>query len=76
MSYGLKASLRGQNATPELQRLLPQSELELASKTPHLPNLIAMVSLPENPSLAIPAWFLQGCHPCLCLTNVKLAAEH
>ena len=46
MSYGLKANLRGQNPTPELQRLLPQSELELACKTPHLPNLVAMVSFP------------------------------
>lgn len=45
MSYGLKASLRGQNPTAELQRLLPQSELELASRSPHLPNLIAMVIL-------------------------------
>lgn len=43
MSYALKASLRGQNPTPELQRLLPQSELELASNAPHLPNLVAMV---------------------------------
>ena len=75
MSYGLKASLRGQNATPELQRLLPQSELEMASTTPHLPNLVAMVSFPESPSLAPSACFLQGCCPCPFFTNAIIPSE-
>lgn len=45
MSYALKANLRGQCATPELQRLLPKAELSLASESPHLPNLVALVGL-------------------------------
>ncbi len=43
MSFGLKGSLRGQNITPELQRLLPPEELRWASQSSHMPNTVSQV---------------------------------
>lgn len=66
MSYALKANLRGQTATPELQRLLPKNELKLAADSSHLPNLVSLVGeavLQQAHSISLSMAFLQASTP-------------